>query len=146
MSSSGSYQIYVIYQPSYTKITIDPKDLNNTAYNPTSDNTNLYLENQNKTLPRINQTWVIDSNQTFLNLTETSLSSVSSETNEEYPIVAQMGRVMAAAPYCHKTLYLFAFWTTTIVYILAAIGLVMTVCMFGCLKLATVISSLVVPE
>lgn len=95
---------------------------------------------------RINQTWVIDSNQTFLNLTETSLGNVSSESDEEYPIVARMGRVMAVAPYCHKTLYLFAFWTTTIVYILAAIGLVMTVCTFGCLKLATVLSNLVVPE
>lgn len=139
MSSSGSYQIYVIYQPSYTKITINPKGLNDSAYNTTSDNTSLYFVNQNKTLPRINQTWVIDSNRTFSNLTETSLGNV---TNEEYPIVAQTGRVMAAAPYCHKTLYLFAFWTTTIMYILVAIGLVMSVCTFGCLQLAGVISSL----
>uniref|UniRef100_UPI0037E79302 transmembrane protein 272-like n=1 Tax=Semicossyphus pulcher TaxID=241346 RepID=UPI0037E79302 len=38
-------------------------------------------------------------------------------------------------PYCDKTLYLFAFWTTTLVYILFGLFLVGGCCVFGCLYL-----------
>ena len=38
-------------------------------------------------------------------------------------------------PYCDKTLYLFAFWTTTLVYILLALFLLGGCCVFFCLFL-----------
>ncbi|XP_061664573.1 transmembrane protein 272-like [Syngnathoides biaculeatus] len=44
--------------------------------------------------------------------------------------------VTSAEPYCDKTLYLFAFWTTTLVYIVVglfvALGLVVLVCLYMC--------------
>ncbi|KAI3376386.1 hypothetical protein L3Q82_016867 [Scortum barcoo] len=35
-------------------------------------------------------------------------------------------------PYCNKTLYLFAFWTTTLVYILLGVGLLCSCCVLFC--------------
>ncbi|KAM6959627.1 transmembrane protein 272-like [Tautogolabrus adspersus] len=37
--------------------------------------------------------------------------------------------------YCNKTLYLFAFWTTTLVYILLAVFLIGGCCVLGCMFL-----------
>ncbi|KPP58797.1 hypothetical protein Z043_123345 [Scleropages formosus] len=39
------------------------------------------------------------------------------------------------APYCNKTLYLFAFWTTTLVYILVGAALVVCCCVLLCMCL-----------
>lgn len=133
----GSYHIYVIYQPSYTKPTIDPNGLNNSAYSsPDPD-----FESPNETLSRINQTWEINGNLTSPNLTDAGpLGNFSSEVMDEGLKAPQVGRVAAAAPYCNKIVYLFAFWTTTLVYAFAALGLLMSGCMYGCLMLAKMLS------
>lgn len=41
----------------------------------------------------------------------------------------------SAEPYCDKTLYLFAFWTTTLVYILLGVFLVGSCCVLVCFYL-----------
>nr|XP_046254032.1 uncharacterized protein LOC124063914 [Scatophagus argus] len=129
----GSYEIYSIYPPNY-----DKSSFNNSIYIPTApDNkTNLILENQNKSLPSLNQTWTINNNQTLRNLTQTLASSnISSQTNREHLNAPQMSRVMAVAPYCNRSLYLFAFWTTTLVYVFAGHALVIIICISGCMKI-----------
>lgn len=126
LSSPGSYHIYVIYQPSYTKPTIDPNGLNNSANSsPQPD-----FESPNESLSLSNQTWETNSNLTSANLTDEGLRA------------PQVGRVAAAAPtYCNKIVYLFAFWTTTLVYAFAGLGLVMSGCVYGCLGLAMLLGS-----
>lgn len=140
--SSGSYQIYSIYPPNYAKITIDPNHFNHSAPSAPDDKPGLTLENQNKSLPHLNQTWVINNNQTLRNLIQTlALSNVSSETNGEHLNTPHVRRVMAAAPYCNKTVYLFGFWTTTLVYVLAGNLLVIIVCIYGSMKMLTIIAT-----
>lgn len=134
--SSGSYQIYSVYPPNYIKITSDPHSFNNSITKPS-----FVLENQNQSLPNLNQTGMIststtttnNNNQTLLNLIRTlAHSNISSETHTEDPNTPQALRTMvAAAPYCDRTVYLFAFWTTTLVYAFGGNALVILVCLSG---------------
>ncbi|XP_075898293.1 uncharacterized protein LOC142898898 [Nelusetta ayraudi] len=134
----GSYHIYVIYQPSYTKPTIDPNGLNKSAYSsPDPD-----FESPNEALSHFNQTWEINSNLTSPNLTDTGLLGfLSSEVKDEGLKAPQVGSVAVAAPYCNKIVYLFAFWTTTLVYAFAGLGLAVSACLYGCLALGTILAS-----
>lgn len=126
LSSPGSYHIYVIYQPSYTKPTVDPNGLNNSAdSSPQPD-----FASQNESLSLSDQTWEINSNLTSANLTDEGLKA------------PHVGRVAAAAaPYCNRIVYLFAFWTTTLVYAFAGLALVMSGCTYGSFTLVTLLSS-----
>lgn len=139
-SSSGSYHIYVIYQPSFTKPTINPKGLNNSAYSSPDPN----VEASNQTLSLFNQTQDTDSNLTSANLTDTVvLGNQSSEMKEEALTALQVAGVTDPAPYCDRTLYLFAFWTTTLVYGFAALGLGMSACFYCCITLTALLTSCV---
>ncbi|XP_018557100.1 uncharacterized protein LOC108900500 [Lates calcarifer] len=123
----GSYQIYSVYPPNYNKNITDPNRVNNSFYTP-DNKLGLTLENQNHSLPNLNQTQVISNNQTLRMLIQTlALSNTHSKTNREH-LNAPQGHVMAVVPYCDRTLYLLAFWTTTLVYALAGNALVITIC------------------
>lgn len=125
--SLGSYQIYSVYPPNYNKNITDPNRVNNSFYTP-DNKLGLTLENQNHSLPNLNQTQVISNNQTLRMLIQTlALSNTHSKTNREH-LNAPQGHVMAVVPYCDRTLYLLAFWTTTLVYALAGNALVITIC------------------
>ncbi|XP_035513141.1 uncharacterized protein LOC118324783 [Morone saxatilis] len=144
----GSYLIYSVYPPNYTKNTIDPNGFNNslsttTIYTPTAPDTmpgltapdtkpNLTLENQNQTLLNLNQTWITTDNQTLMKLVQTlALGNISSKANREHLKAVEAQRAVAAVPYCNRTVYMFAFWTTTLVYVFAGNTLVIIVCLYG---------------
>ncbi|KAM4563765.1 transmembrane protein 272-like isoform 2-T2 [Odontesthes bonariensis] len=59
------------------------------------------------------QTWRISENLTLGNI-QTSTGSV--------------------APYCNRTVYLFAFWTTALAFVAAGITLMTVICLYGCMK------------
>ncbi|XP_076597686.1 uncharacterized protein LOC143327300 [Chaetodon auriga] len=141
----GSYHIYSVYPPNYAKITIDPNNFNNSIYSPSApDNKpDLSLGNHNQSLPNLNQTWVINSNWTLRNLIQAlALSSISSKTDREHLNTSQTHAVMATVPYCDRAVYLFAFWTTTLVYVFAGHALVITVCIHGFMKIGDKITPL----
>lgn len=98
------------------------------------------VEPSNQSLPLSNQTWAMDHNLTSANLTEpVPLGNSSSEMKV---LQAQQGApAVAEAPYCNRTLYLFAFWTTTLVYGLAGLGLAMSACIYGCMLLLALLTS-----
>nr|XP_020443345.1 uncharacterized protein LOC109952551 [Monopterus albus] len=130
----GSYQVYSIYPPNYNKNITDLNRVNNSIDTPTaSDNrVGLTLKNQNQSLPNLNHTWIINNNQTLRTLLQTlAVSNISNQTNGERPNAPPAPRITAAAPYCDKTVYLFAFWTTTLVYVFAGQTLVLILCLYG---------------
>ncbi|KAK2850815.1 hypothetical protein Q5P01_007091 [Channa striata] len=116
----GSYHVYSIYPPNYDKNLNDTNRLNIDIHStspPPDHRLGLSPENQNHTqsLQDPNSTSLIHSNQTLMEIIQTlALSNVSSETSGE---ALNAPRVAAAVAYCHKTVYLFAFWTTTMVYV-----------------------------
>lgn len=122
-----------MYPPHYAKITIDP----NSNYTPTAPDNKTGLTSENQTLPNLNQTIMINNNQTLRKLFQTlALRNISSETNREHLNAPRAGRVVAAMPYCDRTVYLFAFWTTTLVYVFAGNALVVIVCLYGFMTVA----------
>ncbi|XP_044068812.1 uncharacterized protein LOC122883756 isoform X2 [Siniperca chuatsi] len=132
----GSYQIYSVYPPNYAKNTTDPNSFNDSVLTPAAPDNNLglTLENQNQSLPNLNQTWMINTNRTLRKLIQTlALSNISSEINREHLNATQL--VSTAVPYCDRTVYLFAFWTTTLVYVFAANVLVTIICLYGFMKI-----------
>lgn len=124
-SSTGSYHIYVIYQPSFTEPAIDPHGLNISTYGSTEPK----LESLNHSLSL--------SNLTAANLTD----SVPLGNSSSVIRAPQVSRVTDEAPYCNRTLYLFAFWTTTLVYGFAALGLGMAACFYSCMLLIALLTS-----
>ncbi|XP_051282414.1 uncharacterized protein LOC127378009 isoform X2 [Dicentrarchus labrax] len=135
----GSYLIYSVYPPNYTKTTINPNGFNNslsttTISTRTAPDTkpNITLENQNQTLLNLNQTWMTNDNQTLMKLVQTlALGNISSKANREHLKAAEAQLAVAAVPYCNRTVYMFAFWTTTLVYAFAGNILVIIVCLYG---------------
>lgn len=119
-----------MYPPNYAKV--DPNSFNNSVFAPTAPDNKLGLASENHSLLIHNQTWMININQTLSELIQTLvLRNISSETNREHLNTSQVGRVMAAVPYCDRTVYLFAFWTTTLVYVFAGNALVIIICLYG---------------
>ncbi|XP_010745154.2 uncharacterized protein LOC104931765 [Larimichthys crocea] len=140
----GSYYIYSVYPPNYIKITLDPHSFNNSITKPSF----IFID-QNQSLPNLNQTGMMstdtttptttnNNNQTLLDLIQTlAHSNISSETNREDPNTPQaLHTAPAAAPYCDRTVYLFAFWTTTLVYAFGGNALVILVCIYGFMTIA----------
>ncbi|XP_040007973.1 uncharacterized protein LOC120803524 isoform X2 [Xiphias gladius] len=135
----GSYQIYSVYPPNYDKNITDPKRVNNSVDTPTAPDSKLglTLEKQNQSLPNLNQTRLINNNQTLRKLIQTlALGNISSKTNREHLNAPQARRVMAAVPYCDRTVYLFAFWTTTLAYVFAGKTLITIIFLYGFMKIA----------
>lgn len=140
---SGSYYIYSVYPPNYIKITLDPHSFNNSITKHS-----FIFRDQNQSLPNLNQTGMMstdtttpttnNNNQTLLDLIQTlAHSNISSETNREDPDTPQaLHTAPAAAPYCDRTVYLFAFWTTTLVYAFGGNALVILVCIYGFMTIA----------
>ncbi|XP_041859046.1 uncharacterized protein LOC121651163 [Melanotaenia boesemani] len=130
----GSYQVYSIYPPNY-----DRNTSSNSSSLPAPDS-KFSLTSGNQNLLNLNQTWSISHNQTSGNLTQTSgPSSSNRKTNRKHS-----DQEPAAAPHCSRTVYLFAFWTTTLVYVAAGLILVTILCVWGlmeavdkCVKYAT---------
>ncbi|XP_028255323.1 uncharacterized protein LOC114431859 [Parambassis ranga] len=110
----GSYQIYSIYPPNYEKNTTSSSALTTPAQ-------------EKQSLPNLNHTWMIRNNwkiQTMaLNNTDTSHLNIP-----------HASLVMAAEPYCHRGVYMLAFWTTTLVYVFAGNALVMIICLYGAME------------
>ncbi|XP_045911808.1 uncharacterized protein LOC123974874 [Micropterus dolomieu] len=125
----GSYQVYSVYPPSYVKDTIDPNSFNSSLYTPTAPDNKpgLTTENQNQSI--LHQTGgSISVNQTLRKLVETlAFSNISSQIHRE--------RLNNAVPYCDRTVYLFAFWTTTLLYVFTANALGMIICLYGVMKI-----------
>ncbi|XP_040919415.1 uncharacterized protein LOC121199034 [Toxotes jaculatrix] len=132
----GSYQVYSVYPPNYDKNITDPNTVNNTIYSPTApaSKLGLTLENQNQSLPNFNQSHVIHNNQSLMKPISTlAPRNTSSKTSGEHLNASQAQRVMAVVPYCNRTVYLFAFWTNTLVYVFAGNALVIFICLYGCM-------------
>lgn len=131
----GSYHIYAIYQPSYTKPPVDPSGSNASASRPPAATADPRAQPSDESPPLFNQTLGAEHN-----LTGAVPLGNSSEAKRQVAGAPPGGAVAAPAPYCHKTLYLFAFWTTTLVYGFAALGLVVGACFYGCLTLVAILS------
>lgn len=131
--SSGSYQIYSVYPPKYNKNATDP----NSLFTAPDNKLSLTLTNQNQSLPHINQTLNASNNQTLLKLIESL--ALSNKANREHLHPPQAPQVTAALLHCDRTVYLFAFWTTTL-YVFAGNSLVMIICFYGLMMITNKIS------
>lgn len=103
---SGSYLVYSVYPPNYNKNLNDTNRGNNIIYSPAG------LDNR----PGQNQNiWMISNNQSLLKMIKTLvLSNISSQTSGER---LDAPHAVATLPYCDRTVYLFAFWTTTLAHV-----------------------------
>ncbi|XP_026187969.1 uncharacterized protein LOC113145447 isoform X2 [Mastacembelus armatus] len=121
----GSYQVYSLYPPNYDKNTTDPNKTNNSIHTPAVPDNKLSLtpQNQNQSLPDANHT---SNNQTLRKaILALAASNISTKINGEHLNAPQ------AALYCDRTLYLFAFWTTTLLCVLAGNTVVIILCLYG---------------
>ncbi|XP_029932482.1 uncharacterized protein LOC115376832 [Myripristis murdjan] len=144
----GSYHVYSIYPPNYNKDTADAK--HNTSLNSSTpdfserDNkVNFALESRDLTFPNLsrqNQSWVANDNQSVIGMIQSlAFTVVSNETITGQPEPSQP---IGVRPHCNRTVYLFAFWTITLIYGFAAFSLLIVGCTFSCLaalKLLTVL-------
>ncbi|XP_047463949.1 uncharacterized protein LOC125021789 [Mugil cephalus] len=122
----GSYQIYSIHPPNYKK-NLTASVNSSTIFDGKMNST---LGNQSH--PNLNQTWMRDNNQTLRIQNETfTRSNVSSETNRSPPNTPKAHNVLSLVPYCARAVYLFAFWTTTLVYVFAGNTLLILACIYG---------------
>ncbi|KAI3351998.1 hypothetical protein L3Q82_020829 [Scortum barcoo] len=130
----GNYQVYSIYPPNYIQNSIDPNIFNNSvsAHTAPDNKLGLTVEEQNQSLSNLNQTWMTDNKQTLKKLMQTlALSNISREQIKgTHPNTTERG-VMSEVPYCDRTVYLFAFWTTTLVYVFAGNALLMIICLYA---------------
>ncbi|KAG7519613.1 hypothetical protein JOB18_012061 [Solea senegalensis] len=151
----GSYQIYSVYPPNYEKNITDPDENNRNFFTsaepdnklaPALDNRNQSLLNlnqnqsiqnlnQNQSLLNPNQTQTIKNSQTWKRLIQTSAPISSEHLKAPAP-----QRVSSAVAYCNKTLYLLSFWSTTLIYALAANALLISFCLYGCMALVNILT------
>ncbi|KAM6981903.1 uncharacterized protein LKV04_012593 [Tautogolabrus adspersus] len=137
----GSYLIYSIYPPNYTKSSnssiFTPSAADNKPDSSSDQNLNQSRLSLNLTTNNNNNS----NNQTLMQLIQSwSLSrNSSSQTNREHLNAAQRLHVEAAAPYCDRTLYLFAFWTITLLYVLSGHTLLIFTCIYGINKLSKMV-------
>ncbi|XP_071331186.1 uncharacterized protein [Trachinotus anak] len=100
-------------------------------------------QSQSQSLPNLNHTQMINNNQTLRKLIQTLASIyISNGTHREHLKAPQGHHVLGVVPYCDRTVYLFAFWTTTLVYILAGNALVMFICLYGFMKITNKMTEL----
>lgn len=111
---SGSYQIYSIYPPNYEK-------------NTTFSSAHTTPAQENQSLPNLNHTWMIRNNRKIHTL-------ALNNTDKSHLNIPHASLVMAAGPYCHRGVYMLAFWTTTLVYVFAGNALVMIICLYGAME------------
>ncbi|KAM7405468.1 hypothetical protein PAMP_012727 [Pampus punctatissimus] len=125
----GSYQIYSVHPPNYNKNTT-----NLTGISTAPDNKlNLTLKNQDQNLPNLNHTLISRNDQILMKLIQSL--TVSNKTSRDHLNPPQARQLIAAPLYCDRTVYLFAFWTTTLVYVGIGKSLFMTICFYGFMKL-----------
>ncbi|KAF3689545.1 hypothetical protein EXN66_Car005217 [Channa argus] len=133
----GSYQVYSIYQPNYDKNLTDTNSINNSMYSttlPPDNRLSLTLENQNQRLSNLNRTSDFNNNQTLIEVIQAlALSNINSKTKGKHLMAPQ---VPATVPYCDRTVYLLAFWTTTLVYVVAGNILLTIICLVVCMKIS----------
>ncbi|XP_026222622.1 uncharacterized protein LOC113166720 isoform X2 [Anabas testudineus] len=139
----GSYHIYSIHPPNYNKNLSDTNRVNNSIYSPPAPDTTSVLtlddqnqnQNQNQSLLNFNHTRMISNNQTLMKMIQTLAQSKSnwqiSESNGEH---LNTSRFTDVVPYCDRTVYLFAFWITTLVYGFIGTCLVIGICLCVCMK------------
>ncbi|XP_030588511.1 uncharacterized protein LOC115782475 [Archocentrus centrarchus] len=138
----GSYQIYSIYPPNYDKNITGSVSSADLIYTPTAPHSKHLLTTDNQSLPNLNHTWIISSNQTFRKLIHSSfLSSFNRKMEGEQPQAAQIRPFVAEKAYCHRNMYLFAFWTTTLTYALAANTLLIVLCLLAFTKFVEYITT-----
>ncbi|KAG7224279.1 hypothetical protein INR49_000522, partial [Caranx melampygus] len=114
----GSYQVYSVYPPNYNKNITIQDTVNTTIYPPTAPDNRFDLTLKNQSLLNLNHTGIISSKQhTFRQLNQ---NLVREHLNAPRPQL-----VSTVVPYCDRTVYLFAFWTTTRVYMPVGNALVM---------------------
>lgn len=130
----GSYVIYSIYPPNYNKNATDP----DSNFSAPDNKLSLTLKNQNQILPNLNQTWIANNNQTSRKLIQSL--ALSNKANVEHLNPPQARQVMPAMLHCDQTVYLFAFWTTTVVYVFAGNALVTLICLYGFMKMTNMLS------
>ncbi|XP_019963824.2 uncharacterized protein [Paralichthys olivaceus] len=132
----GSVQIYSVYPPNYEKNITNPGKINNSVYDSPAPDNKLDLPLENQSLANLNHTGIIHNNLTVRKLIQTlSLGNISNKTNREHLAASQAQHVISSEAYCDKTVYLFAFWTTTLVYILVGHALVISFCICGFMKI-----------
>ncbi|XP_026222624.1 uncharacterized protein LOC113166720 isoform X3 [Anabas testudineus] len=137
----GSYHIYSIHPPNYNKNLSDTNRVNNSIYSPPAPDTTSVLtlddqnQNQNQSVLNLNHTRMISNNQTLMKMIQTLAQSKSnwqiSESNGEH---LNTSRFTDVVPYCDRTVYLFAFWITTLVYGFIGTCLVIGICLCVCMK------------
>lgn len=76
----------------------------------------------------------MENNQTLMKIIQTlAQSNRRSESTGEH---LNAPRVVNVVPYCDRTMYLFAFWITTLSYAFIGISLVIIVCLYVCMKVS----------
>ncbi|MEQ2213011.1 hypothetical protein XENOCAPTIV_008228 [Xenoophorus captivus] len=122
----GSYHIYSIYPPNYNKNTTGSNSSTRKIYAVTSPNS---LTSENQSLQSSNHS------QIFWGMIQTgALKNMSRRTNRDLKNSQQLHEVVAVLPYCNRTMYLFAFWTTTLVHVLVGNTLLLIICLYGFMK------------
>ncbi|CAJ1055162.1 uncharacterized protein LOC124063914 [Xyrichtys novacula] len=109
-----------------TKTMISSGSFNSSIFTPKYPDNKLNStldQSQNQSLPVANQVGIItNNNQTLMKLIRTlSLSTSSTQTNSEPLNAPQKGEMKAEDLYCNRHMYLFAFGTTTLVYLSIAV-------------------------
>ncbi|XP_029995743.1 uncharacterized protein LOC115423136 [Sphaeramia orbicularis] len=142
----GSYQIYSIYPPNYDRntATMPGNKLSNTTENPTqgpvilNQTRSLPILNQTQNLPNVNQTWIITTKVPARKLLQ--LWRMSTRVNKENLNPPHTHQVLLLEPYCDRTVYLFSFWTTTLVYVFGGNALVILICICGFMKIGNMLT------
>ncbi|XP_035014838.2 uncharacterized protein LOC118110833 [Hippoglossus stenolepis] len=138
----GSFQIYSVFPPNYEKNIPDPNRVNNSVYAPPTPDNKVDLPLENQSLSNLNHTRIVYNNQTVRKLIQTLfLDNISNKTNRQHLNASQAQPVMASVAYCDKTVYMFAFWTTTLVYVLVGNALVISFCLCGFMKITDLLSN-----
>ncbi|XP_014891377.1 uncharacterized protein LOC106949556 [Poecilia latipinna] len=118
----GSYYVYSIYPPNYEKTTTASNSSTRRISIPdllTSENQSLHSRNHSLNLWETIQILNITNRGTNGNLTSAQ---------------QQPHQVTSVSPYCNRTMYLFAFWTTTLVLVVVGNALLLIVCLYGFMK------------
>ncbi|XP_060914584.1 uncharacterized protein LOC132990365 [Labrus mixtus] len=128
----GSYLIYSMYPPNYTKSSNSSIFAPSAADNEPDSSSD---QNLNQSRPNLTLTGMTNNNnnQTLMQLIQ-SLSvsrNSSTQTNREHVNAAQRLHVEAAALHCDRMLYLFAFWTTTLVLVASGNTLLIVTWIYG---------------
>lgn len=77
-------------------------------------------------------------NQTWKNLIPTPTTSSDVDKEQQEPAADQ---AEATKAYCDKTLYLLAFWATTMIYVFAGNALLIMACLYGCMGIMNMITN-----